>query len=223
MLRKTNFSPENYYHIYNRGIEKRDIFLNKDDYIRFLILLYLCNNSKAVNIRDLFNKGLSFVDILVLERKKLLVDIGAYCLMKNHVHLLIREKEENGISIFTKKVFTGYSMYFNKKNQRNGRLFENTFKAELVDSDNYLKYLFSYVHLNPIKFIEPGWKNLGIKNSKNAKSFLEDYPWSSYHAYSKGKNDSILTKEEFPKYFEDVKEFDDFINDWLKFKTQHKG
>ena len=220
MLRKTNFSPENYYHIYNRGTEKRDIFLTKEDYSRFLILLYLCNNSDAVDIRSLFSKGLSFVEIMALKRNNLLVDIGAYCLMRNHVHLLIKEREENGISVFTKKLFTGYSMYFNKKNQRSGRLFENVFKAELIESDNYLKYLFSYIHLNPVKFVEPGWKENGIKNTKNVKLFLENYSWSSYNAYHKNQSDSILNKEEFPKYFENMLEFNDFIDDWLKFKNQ---
>ncbi|MBI4691994.1 MAG: transposase [Candidatus Terrybacteria bacterium] len=223
MLRKTIFSPENYYHIFNRGIEKRDIFLNENDYFRFLILLYLCNNSDAVDIRNLFNKGLSFVEILNIERKNLLVDIGAYCLMRNHIHLLLKERKENGISVFTKKIFTGYSMYFNKKNQRSGRLFENTFKAELIDSDNYLKYLFAYIHLNPVKFTEPEWKIYGIKNLKKAKSFLENYPWSSYHAYNKNQNDPILNKEEFPKYFKNLKEFNDFINDWLNFQPQQSN
>jgi len=220
MLRKTNFSPENYYHIYNRGTEKRDIFLMKEDYSRFLILLYLCNNSDAVDIRSLFSKGLSFVEIMALKRNNLLVDIGAYCLMHNHIHLLIKEKKENGISVFTKKLFTGYSMYFNRKNKRSGRLFENVFKAELIESDNYLKYLFSYIHLNPVKFIEPGWKENGIKNIKNVKLFLENYSWSSFNAYHKNQSDSILNKEEFPKYFENMSEFNDFIDDWLKFKNQ---
>ncbi len=72
MSRKIKFIPQNYFHIYNRGIEKRKIFLNNDDYRRFLILLYLCNNSESVNLRELFNKGLAFEKILKINRKEII-------------------------------------------------------------------------------------------------------------------------------------------------------
>ena len=223
MQRKNPLLPEYFYHIYNRGIEKRDIFLERKDYERFLILLYLCNNVQPVNIRDLYDKGLSFGEIMQIERKKTLVDIGAYCLMPNHIHLLIKGREENGISIFTKKLFTGYSMFFNKKNQRSGRLFENTFKAELVNEDNYLKYLFSYIHLNPVKLIDAHWKESGIGDFKKVSKFLKNYRWSSYNVYSNGFNDSIINKNGFPEYFDNFKEFNDFVYDWLNFFPIPKG
>lgn len=221
MKRKNPLLPNHFYHIYNRGIEKRDIFLEPKDYERFLILLYLCNDSKPVNIRDLYDKGLSFVEIMQIEKEGVLVDIGAYCLMPNHVHLLIKGCHENGISIFTKKLFTGYSMFFNKKYQRSGRLFENTFKAELVNEDNYLKYLFSYIHLNPVKLIDKNWKEFGIKDFKNTFDFLKNYRWSSYNTYSNDLGDTIINKDSFPKYFENFQEFNDFINVWLSFPKDH--
>ena len=83
-----------------------------------------------------------------IDRGETLVDIGIYCLVPNHFHLLIKEKTENGISEFVKKVATGYSMYFNKKYERTGSLFEGPFKAKRIDTDEYLKYIFSYIHLN---------------------------------------------------------------------------
>ncbi len=218
MSRKTKFAVKTYFHIYNRGIEKRKIFLANDDYRRFLALLYLCNNIEPVDIRELLNKGLTFEEMLKLERKKRLADIGAYCLMPNHIHLLITPREENGISCFMQKLFTGYTMYFNKKNERTGRLFESTFKARLIETDEYLKYLFAYIHLNPVKLSEPAWKEAGIKNYENARKLLSNYFWSSYLSYTgKESNNPFINKESFPKFFYDTKEFNDFIEDWLKY------
>ena len=218
MGRKVQFAPESYFHIYNRGTEKREIFIDDSDYQRFLILLYLCNNVSPVSIRDLLDKGLTFREMFNIERKQILVDIGAYCLMNNHIHLLVRTKQENDVSRFMQKLFTGYTMYFNKKYERTGSLFESTFKAILADKDEYLKYLFAYIHLNPVKLIEADWKTKGIKNISKARKFLENYQWSSYLYYTGVKSpDLILNSKEFPEYFENPMEFNDFINDWLSF------
>lgn len=218
MSRKIKFAPGAYYHIYNRGIEKRNIFLNKDDYRRFLILLYLCNDTKPVNIRDIYeDKGLTFGEIMKVERKNILIDIGVYCLMPNHIHFLITPRQENSASRFMQKLFTAYTMYFNKKDKRTGRLFESTFKAKLIDKDEYFKYLFAYIHLNPIKLIEPLWQEKGIKNRNKAKDFLNNYSWSSYQFYTNRKQkDPIINIEAFPKYFLNLKEFNDFIESWLE-------
>lgn len=221
MLRKINFVPDNYYHIYNRGVEKRKIFLEKSDYERFLVLLYLGNDIQPVNIRDHFRKGGSFAEMFSKERKESLVDIGAYCLMPNHFHLLLKPKTEEGITAFMKKICTGYSMYFNLKNQRSGTLFQGEFRANLTDKDQYLKYLFAYIHLNPVKLIEGEWKTKGIKNIKKARKFLESYQWSSYLYYTGAKlPDPILNSKEFPEYFKNSKEFNDFINDWFVFAKE---
>jgi putative transposase len=125
----------------------------------------------------------SFENLLETDRGKNLVDIGAYCLMPNHFHLLLKEKTENGISLFMQKLMTAYTMYFNKKNGRNGALFQGTFKAEHLANDNYLKYMYSYIHLNPIKLIDPTWRENGIKNQSKTEKFLEQYKHSSYSEY----------------------------------------
>lgn len=219
MLRKINFSPGNYYHIYNRGTEKRNIFVTETDHLRFLVLLYLCNNIKPVKIDELLSQGRSLRNLFEIDREKLLVNIGAYCLMPNHFHLLIREKIDNGISVFMKKLGTAYVMYFNKKNERSGNLFQGRFKAELVNKNEYLKYLFAYIHLNPIKLIEPEWKEKGIKDINFVNQYLANYQWSSYFNFiGKKINDPILNTEEFPEYFENRKEFNAFIKDWLNYK-----
>jgi putative transposase len=203
-------------------VEKRKIFTDKNDYRRFLILLYLCNNTEPVNLRDIFDKGLTFEELFNLERKETLVGIGAYCLMPNHIHLLITPTKENSISLLMQKIFTGYTMYFNKKSERSGRLFESTFKANLIDNDEYLKYLFAYIHLNPVKLIEPLWRDRGIKNSEKAKEFLNNYRWSSYSSYAdEGENNPLLNKKSFPEYFCRIKEFRNFIEEWLKYKDSN--
>ena len=226
MSRILPFSTGEYYHIYNRGTEKRDIFLDKADYLRFIVLLYISNNIEAVHISNLREQGKFLRDIINLERKETLVDIGTYCLMPNHFHLLIKEKRAGGISEFMKKISTGYSMYFNKRYERTGRLFEGTFKSVHADSDEYLKYLFAYIHLNPIKLINPVWKEEGIRNSVEAKLFLNGYSFSSYLDYTmKARNNGkrpeskILNKNVFPEYFSTEKDFESFINYWLLFNN----
>ena len=180
MSRNIKLSPNEYYHIYNRGVDKRKIFSGEKDYERFLALLYLGNSNIAV---DLKLQGRTLKEVLNITREKTLVDICAYCLMPNHIHLLIHEKEENGISRFMQKITTAYTMYFNKKNDRTGSLFQGKFKATHADHDNYLKYLISYIHLNPVKLIEPSWKETGISKRKRAESFLESYRYSSYRDF----------------------------------------
>ena len=190
------------------------IFLNIFDKKRFIKLLFVCNSRKSVVFKSIQGQSLDEID-----RGETLVDIGIYCLVPNHFHLLIKEKTENGISEFVKKVATGYSMYFNKKYERTGSLFEGPFKAKRIDTDEYLKYIFSYIHLNPIKIIDSQWKENKITDRVKAKNYLQKYPYSSYFEYIGGKRqeEKILEKDSFPEYFSQPKEFDDFINDWLSF------
>src|SRR3989338_8322180 len=170
MSRNLEFSIDEYYHLYNRGVEKRVIFEDKNDYSRFVGLLYACNSEVSFNAREL-NKGETFAETVLREadREEPLVSIGAYSLMPNHFHLLVKEIKEGGISAFMQKLSTAYTMYFNKKRSRSGVLFQGVFKSQHINSDEYLKYLFSYIHLNPIKLVESGWKDFGIKNKKRAE------------------------------------------------------
>ena len=217
MNRKISFAEGEYYHIYCRGVEKRNIFLDNEDRKRFQSLLFLCNSAMPVVYRLVQGSTLYQTDV-----GEKIVAIGAYKLMPNHTHILIREISENGITEFMRKVNTAYSMYFNKKYERVGPLFQGTFGAEHITRDEHLKYLFAYIHLNLIKLIEPKWKDVGIKNLEKAKKYLRNYPFSSYLSYC-GKNckeNSILSKEEFPDYFSRTHDFKDFINDWLTFNPQ---
>ncbi|MEK7460156.1 MAG: transposase [Patescibacteria group bacterium] len=221
MIRNIDLSIGEYYHIYNRGTDKRTIFLNHHDYNRFKALLYACNSATPVDISKHFREGRSFVEIFEIDRGETLVDIIAYCLMPNHFHFLIRERSEGGIQKFMMKLSTGYSMYFNNKNKRTGALFESRFKAKHADTDEYLKYLLAYIHLNPVKIIDPLWKEEGIKDRFAAQAYLRSYEHSSYLDYQgiARLETKITNREAGPEYFTTVKDFDDFVNDWLTFKA----
>lgn len=215
MSRNIVFSTEEYYHCYSRGTEKRKIFLDMGDYKRFIHLLFVCNSTKKIHLSDYKKK--SFVEIFEINREETLVDIGAYCFMPNHFHLLLKEKEDGNISLFMQKLMTAYTMYFNKKYERTGSLFESKFRAQHVSKNRYLKYIFSYIHLNPIKLIDAHWKENGIKNKIQTKKFLQQYKYSSYLDYM-GENRAqkiILNYEAFPEYFPSKKDFEQEIFDWI--------
>ena len=222
MNRPHKFTTGEYYHIYNRGTDKREIFLDNHDYHRFMILLYLCNNSKALDLQKLFREGRSFTELFEMENKNPLVAIGTWVIMPNHFHILIKELTDNGTTTFMRKVMTGYSMYFNKKYDRNGNLFQGKFKSEHVDKNEYLKYLFSYIHLNPIKLIpgESKWKTSGIKDIENAKKFLSKYEYSSLQNYiaENKRYKNIIFKKEFPEYFPEPKDAWNELIEWLNYK-----
>jgi len=142
------FAPDEYYHVYNRGVDKRTIFESEADYVRFQELLYLSNSKDAVNVRDIKRVYDSIYDVHTIDRQ---VTIVAYCLMPNHFHMLLKPNTDSGVSTFLGKLQTSYSMYFNKRHERSGTLFQGRFKAKHVADDVYLKYLFAYIHLNPVR------------------------------------------------------------------------
>src|SRR3989344_8479117 len=142
--RSFSFAPGEFYHVYNRGNDKRNIFESDEDKIRFQKLLYLCNGTKALDLRELPLGPAYHFDV-----GNRLTHIGAYSLMDNHFHLLLKEIAPGGISNFMLKLGTSHSKYFNLKYERTGGLFEGTFKGRHVTDDRHMQYLFAYIHLNP--------------------------------------------------------------------------
>ena len=226
MNRKHNFEIDEYYHIYNRGTDKRIIFLEKHDYHRFILLLYFCNSREPVDLQLIFREGRTFAELFNLPKGKSIVAIGAWCLMPNHFHLLLKETVENGITEFMRKVSTGYSVYFNNKYNRSGSLFQGKFKSEHLNNDRYLKYIFSYIHLNPIKLIpgESKWTENGIKKLNEAEKFLKQYEYSSFNSYAKERSNysNMINKSEFPEYFPAIEDSVKEIREWLDFKDSAK-
>lgn len=220
MERKSLFVEGEYYHVYNRGVDKRNIFPNDYDYNRFILLLHVLNTNKNLKIRDLL-KGNSFNGLLKIKNDDPIVAIGAYCLMPNHFHLLVTPLVEGGLSKFMLKLQTSYSMYFNIKNKRSGSLFEGPYKSQHLDTDEYLKYLYSYIHLNPAKLKDKDWIKNGAKDFKSLKEFIMSYKYSSINEYV--KNDfSIIDISMFPEYRElyksDEEYFKNMVDDWFNFK-----
>jgi len=168
-----------WYHCYNRGVDKRKVFLEERDYERMLLLMYLSKYQKPV---QLFNEDdLRLKAILsgaADSKSNPIAEVGAYALMPTHFHFVLREIVEGGIALFMQKVFTGYTMYFNRKNTRTGALFAGTFKSIHIADDRYLKHLVSYVHLNPAELIESDWKT-SRKNIERLKNRLREYEYSS--------------------------------------------
>lgn len=174
--RRVELAPNETYHVYNRGTDKRVIYQDGRDYQRFLELMYLSNNDLPVRVNDTKKYGMSSYEV---ERSKPLVSIGAYCLMPNHFHILLQQHADNGISKFMQKLSTGYTMYFNKRYKRTGTLFEGVFKSQHAGKDEYLKYLFAYIHLNPVKLIQKDWKERGIEDAGKALDHAGSYRYSS--------------------------------------------
>jgi len=212
--RKIEFAEGEYYHVYSRGVERRKIFMDEDDYERFTRLLYAANSTMPVHLGR--RQGVALADI---PRGGPIVAIGAWCLMPNHFHLLLKEIKENGISEFLHKLLTAYSMYFNIKYQRKGSLFEGPFSAKHLDSDRYLKHQYAYIHLNPMGIIESRWKEKIIKDAKKTKKFLDSYRYSSLQDYAgiERGEDLIVMPELFPKYFKSAPDFRKMLEEWLNF------
>ena len=208
-IRATSFVDGEFYHIYNRGNSKQFIFNDSQDYYYFMNLLSVMNIEARVKVVRVKEKE---------EKKDNIISIGSYCLMANHFHILIKQEKQNGISKFMQKISTAYVMYYNKKYKRTGGLFEGKFKSKYAGEDSYLKYLFAYIHLNPLKILDKNWKSKSQNLSKETMSFLERYKYSSFDEYFTDTF-NIVNKSAFPDYFPSKKEFIKDITLW--FSKEH--
>ncbi|MEK7616114.1 MAG: transposase [Patescibacteria group bacterium] len=224
MTRQFQFEKGEYYHIYNRGFEKSPIFRDKPDRARFMRLLFLCNSKKPVIVRALSKKLIFGNSDFEKLRGDPIVDLGAYCLMGNHFHLLVREVTHRGISAFMQKLTTAYTMYFNTRYERAGGLLQGTFKARHLDSDEYLKYAFSYIHLNPVEHIDPEWKDNGITDRKKVDAYLNSYNYFSLPDYLGDERPEhiIVDRNVLPRYFQTRKDLLSEMNDWLMYQQYTK-
>lgn len=177
--RKEKFINDYYYHVYNRGVEKRTIFKNKEDYQVFLEILiyYLVPEKKWPD--NIFSRK---PQVKISQSAKLL----CFCLMPNHFHLIVKQDKKDGIRALMHALGITYSMYFNKKYDRVGSLFQGRFKAKLINSDEYLLQVSKYIHLNPQEF---------------SRKPLNTYPYSSYRFYLEGGPQNFIDTKTILNYF----------------------
>ncbi|MDP1688978.1 MAG: transposase [bacterium] len=218
--------PGNIYHILNRGVDKRKIFLDDMDYLRFIHDLFEFNDENpSLSNSHLFKAIKTFEpqysDLrspnISREPRKLLVEILVFCLMPNHYHLMVRPLTEKGLVKFIKKLNIGYANYFNQKYERSGALFQGRYKSIAITNDAHFIHLPYYIHMNPLDLYMPEWRKRELKDYNNAFAFLEKYRWSSFQDYIGKKNFPSITQRDFLlKFFNGPEEHKKSILKWLK-------
>src|SRR3989344_309730 len=194
-IRTTPLVNNYFYHVYNRGVEKRVTYLDKRDYIHFLRIL---NYYRYSDPKPSFSKTTQ-EQIKNIQDNEKIVEIISYCLMPNHYHLLIKQLKDGGISEFMRKISDGHTKYFNTRHNRVGPLFQGTFKAVLIETDKQLIHISRYIHLNPLV-------SLLVKD-------LKTYTWSSYPDYVGTRDGKLVSKNEILGFFKDSSEYEKFVLD----------
>lgn len=201
---KRLFQNGSYYHLFNRGIDKADIFWEAKDFERFLeSLIYYQQDKPQVRY--------SYSNFKPGKRSaKVNFSIVCYCLMPNHFHLLVRQESDGGIKETMSLFLNSYAKYFNTKYNRSGPLFQGRFKSVLVSSDEQLVYLARYILLNPY-----------VAHLTNSP---EKYQWSAYKEYFFGKTSlPICTKSNLLGIFQNnITEFSAFVSDYADFARTKK-
>ena len=203
-MRKVQFTVGEYYHIYNRGVEKRTIFQDNANWSRFMQSIEEFNVENPIgSIYE--NKFRKKHKLSTPGTKSRLVDVVAYCLNPNHYHLILTPLLEKGIEKFIQKLGGGYTRYFNEKYERNGVLFQGPFKAKHIASNEYLLYLSAYVNLNNRihQLSTPGTK-------------LDSKFRSSWGEYLGKNSDNLCSKSIILDQFDSVRGYKIFAEDVLK-------
>lgn len=200
------------YHVFNRGINRQPTFLSKKEYSRAL---------ETINFYRIKSANIKLSKFLIAEdrRKKQIlellsgsdvwVEILAFVLMPNHFHFVLKQNLDNGISKFIGNFQNSFTRYSNTKNQRDGSLFLDQFKAVLTETDEQLLHLIRYIHLNP-------YTSFLVKNITE----LENYPWSSLPSYLKKESNSLINRELVQSFFKSTKDFKNFTFDQAGYQRE---
>lgn len=222
--RKIQFKKEKYYHIYNCGVDESDIFFDDDDKERFLQSMFLSNNRNSFRGIGELEKNRKDYSIEsaknILKLKKItvvpLVDIFAYCLMPNHFHFLLKEKEKNGISRFMQKLGNSFGKYFSKKYGNDGSVFAGRFKTIEIENNEQIANIMGYISIvNPAQIIEPYMKIKGVENFSSVWDKADNYIWSSHQDYLGRRNSGLINPILFKKTFVSPKAYNDFAQEIL--------
>ncbi len=187
------FANGEFYHLYNRGLDKQVIFSDKRDYSHFIKALFYYTIQNPKPKFSIYRR----TKIFPVDETKKIVDVVCYCIMPNHFHLLIRQLKDGGISEFMRKFIHSYTKYRNIKYSRQGPVFQGMFKAVLVETEEQLLHLSRYIHLNPLV-------SLLVKK-------LNNYPWSSYPTYIGLNDNPAVMKEEILNFFKTPMDYERFI------------
>ncbi len=194
-MRKTDFQNGEFYHLYNRGVDKRSIFTDNNDFSRFLQSMDEFNVIEPIgSIYE--NSFIQKIDKVMAQQK--LVRFVSYCLNANHYHFLVEQVSDQGIEKFMHRLSTGYTKYFNSKFYRTGSLFQGRYKAKYVDSNKYLLYLSSYINLN---------NQVHRLGSSTSKSSWEEFVWEDDVSNFCHKNiilDQFKNKNEYKLFAEEA-------------------
>lgn len=200
--RSTPLVNGEYYHVYNRGSEKQNIFTQAWDYKRFQKTFYYY---QFLGPKPSFSKfAKSDLKSFKLTPDKKLVEIICYCLMPNHFHFLVKQLKNSGISTFLSQISNSYTKYFNTKYKRVGPLLQGAFKAVLIKSDEQLIHTSRYIHLNPIV--------------SKLTSSLNSYPWSSYLEYI-NRQPFYSSPQEILNFFPSPKKYQEFAEAQIEYGT----
>lgn len=190
-------SVEEFFHVLNRGVDKRKVFMTNADRARFVHDLWEFNDTHPAKANMRRRTGMFDVGRRTFPRE-LLVKIHFFCLMSNHYHLLLSPVVENGIPLFMKKLNGGYAKYFNEKYApRSGALWQGGYKSVRIETDRHFLYIPYYIHFNALDLATPEWREGSIKNTKRALDFLNSYRWSSHLDYLGKKNFPSITDRSF--------------------------
>ena len=225
-MRKSPFVPGEYYHVYNRTILSIPEFKEKNNCDRLLQAFLLANSTKSSQAFEyLRNNATCGVGVgLNLLAKALeiarggekLVDVLCYAIMPDHYHLLIKEVKEKGVTEFIRKSNISIAKYVNKSKERRGTIFEGRFKSKHIDSNDYLRHLSLYIHLNPLDFIAgKDWREHKLEDWGQYKNKLLNYRWSSLNFYlSKSSNEIISGHEIITSQFKNKDDYEFYLKSW---------
>lgn len=205
------FREEHVYHLFNRGVERRPIFLSPRDQERFVSLLEyyrFSGNTKSYSHYLALSLNDRVIFRQTLEQKPVAVDILAFCLMPNHFHLLVRQGIKEGIHDFISNIANGYAKYFNTKRHRVGPLYQGPFKAVFVETDEQLIHLSRYIHINPVVS--------GVISLQN----LDGHPWSSFPDYLGKVQRSFVVKPPVLGHFKTINAYKEFVYDQVDYAKE---
>ncbi|MFZ2886327.1 MAG: hypothetical protein WA021_00730 [Minisyncoccia bacterium] len=204
-----------YFHLENSGFERRIIFSSQEDYDRFEAYLYLLNAVESARAANFF-VGNRRDEIFSSARGERLIAIGAYSFLAREFHILATPLVENGISKFMQKLQTAYTMYFNRKYQRSGRLFQASYQSREVAEQNVVR-VFAEIHLNPAELFDTSWQSAGAAELQLLTAKALQYRYSSAGEFLARKY-IIADPEPFPKKILQARDADFYAHIWNRLK-----